>query len=67
MTFSASLADLLWRDILARKYIHVRRLKFLQVYLPIIVISMVVGCTILVGDVYIMRDNSPYDSSSVLN
>lgn len=67
MTFTASLAGLLWRDILARKHIYVRRLEFLQINLPIIVISMVVGCTILVGEVYIMRDNSPYDSSSVLN
>jgi Na+/H+ antiporter NhaD/arsenite permease-like protein len=67
MTFSASLAGLLWRGILASKHVHVRRLEFLQVNLPIIVISMVVGCTILVGEVYIMRNNSPYDSSSVLN
>ncbi|KAL4738795.1 hypothetical protein BDV11DRAFT_188900 [Aspergillus similis] len=60
--FSASLAGLLWRDILARKHIHVRSLDFAMVNLPIIAISMAVGCTILVGEVYIMRDNSPYDS-----
>lgn len=67
MTFSASLAGLLWRDILAKKRIRVRGLEFLQVNLPIIVISMVVGCTSLVGEVYITRDNSPYNSSHVLN
>lgn len=34
--FSASLAGLLWRDILARKHIRVRRLDFARVNLPII-------------------------------
>jgi Na+/H+ antiporter NhaD/arsenite permease-like protein len=61
--FSASLAGLLWRDILARKHVHVRRLEFAQVNLPIIAISMIVGCTVLVGEVYIMRDNSEYNPS----
>ncbi|KAL5046704.1 hypothetical protein BDW71DRAFT_207192 [Aspergillus fruticulosus] len=60
--FSASLAGLLWRDILARKHIRVRSLDFAMVNLPIIAISMAVGCTILVGEVYIMRDDTPYDS-----
>jgi Na+/H+ antiporter NhaD/arsenite permease-like protein len=59
--FSASLAGLLWRDILARKHIHVRRLEFARVNLPIIAIAMVVGCAVLVGEVYIIRDNSPYN------
>ncbi|KAI0594734.1 hypothetical protein F4775DRAFT_572801 [Biscogniauxia sp. FL1348] len=58
--FSASLAGLLWRDILARKHIHVRGLEFLRVNLPIIIFSMVIGCSVLVGEVYIMRDESPY-------
>jgi Na+/H+ antiporter NhaD/arsenite permease-like protein len=58
--FSASLAGLLWRDILARKHIHIRRLEFARVNLPIIAIAMAVGCTILVGEVYIMRGKSPY-------
>ncbi|KFY45698.1 hypothetical protein V494_00824 [Pseudogymnoascus sp. VKM F-4513 (FW-928)] len=60
--FSASLAGLLWRDILSRKHIHVKRLDFARVNLPIIAISMAVGCTVLVGQVYITRDNSPYDA-----
>ncbi|KAE8452222.1 hypothetical protein EG329_001689 [Mollisiaceae sp. DMI_Dod_QoI] len=60
--FSASLAGLLWRDILAKKHIHVRRLEFARVNLPIIAIAMAVGCTVLVGEVYIMRDESPYNA-----
>lgn len=58
--FSASLAGLLWRDILARKHIRIRSLDFARVNLPIIAISMAVGLTVLVGEVYIMRDNEPY-------
>ncbi|CAJ2504990.1 Uu.00g123840.m01.CDS01 [Anthostomella pinea] len=55
VAFSASLAGLLWRDILARKHIRVRGLEFARVNLPIIAIAMVVGCTVLVGEVYIFR------------
>ncbi|KAK8033996.1 hypothetical protein PG993_008991 [Apiospora rasikravindrae] len=55
IAFSGSLAGLLWRDILARKHIHVREVEFARVNLPIIAIAMVVGCLILVGEVYIMR------------
>lgn len=59
--FSASLAGLLWRDILARKHIHVKRMEFARVNLPIIVIAMVVGCVVLVGEVYIVRSSTrPY-------
>lgn len=60
--FSASLAGLLWRDILARKHIHVKGHEFARVNFPIIAISMAVGCLVLVGEVYIVRDNSPYAS-----
>ncbi|EER39514.1 conserved hypothetical protein [Histoplasma capsulatum var. duboisii H88] len=58
--FSASLAGLLWRDILARKHIRVRSLDFARVNLPIIAISMAVGLSVLIGEVYIVRDNTPY-------
>ncbi|TLS24377.1 hypothetical protein PpBr36_09046 [Pyricularia pennisetigena] len=58
-TFSASLAGLLWHDILKRKHIHVRALEFARVNLPIIAVSMVVGCAVLVGEVYLMRKDSP--------
>jgi Na+/H+ antiporter NhaD/arsenite permease-like protein len=60
--FSASLAGLLWRDILSRKHIHVKRLDFAFVNLPIIAIAMAVGCTTLIIEIYVMRDNTPYDS-----
>ncbi|ETS86309.1 hypothetical protein PFICI_00137 [Pestalotiopsis fici W106-1] len=59
--FSASLAGLLWRDILARKHIRVKSLDFARVNLPIIAISMTVGCAVLVGEVYIMRPDTPYN------
>ncbi|KAH7007146.1 putative arsenite efflux transporter ArsB-like protein [Ilyonectria destructans] len=58
--FSASLAGLLWRDILARKHIHVKAVEFARVNFPIIAIAMVVGCSALVAEVYIMRHNTPY-------
>jgi Na+/H+ antiporter NhaD/arsenite permease-like protein len=60
VAFSASLAGLLWRDILERKHIRVKSLDFARVNLPIIAISMVVGCAVLVGEVYIMRHDGPY-------
>ncbi|KAI1092791.1 hypothetical protein F5B19DRAFT_492015 [Rostrohypoxylon terebratum] len=60
--FSASLAGLLWRDILARKHIHVKRADFARVNLPIITIAMAVGCTVLIGEVYIMRPTTPYET-----
>lgn len=59
--FSASLAGLLWRDILARKHIHVRRLDFARVNLPIVACSMAVACAVLVGEVYVMRGDERYD------
>ncbi|KAL5386691.1 hypothetical protein DPSP01_004055 [Paraphaeosphaeria sporulosa] len=59
--FSASLAGLLWRDILARKHIRVSRLDFARVNLPIIAISMVVGCVALIAEIYIVRSSEPYD------
>ncbi|RYO92040.1 hypothetical protein DL766_003686 [Monosporascus sp. MC13-8B] len=41
--FSASLAGLLWRDILFRKHIRVPSLEFARVNLPIIIIAMTIG------------------------
>lgn len=58
--FSASLAGLLWRDILERKHIHIRRMEFARVNVPIIAIAMTVGCTVLVGEIYIIRKDTPY-------
>ncbi|KAJ5529959.1 hypothetical protein N7527_003352 [Penicillium freii] len=61
--FSASLAGMLWRDILARKHIRVGSLEFARVNLPIIAISMVVGCAVLAGEVYIVRSDNPHVSA----
>ena len=58
--FSASLAGLLWRGILAEKRIYVRSLHFAKVNIPIIAVSMIVGCAVLIGEVYIIRGTSPY-------
>jgi Na+/H+ antiporter NhaD/arsenite permease-like protein len=60
--FSASLAGLLWRDILGRKHIHVRRLDFARVNLPIITIAMVAGCVTLIIQIFVVRTNKPFDS-----
>ena len=57
---SASLAGLLWRDILSKKHIHIRRLDFARVNLPIIAIAMTVGCAALVAEVYIKWGEAPY-------
>jgi len=61
--FSASLAGLLWRDILHRKHIDVGRLEFARTNLPIIAIAMAVGCAVLIAEVYIVRGNSPHPLS----
>ncbi|KAJ4356873.1 hypothetical protein N0V95_002964 [Ascochyta clinopodiicola] len=60
LAFSASLAGMLWRDILGRKHIRVGGFEFARVNLPIIAITMVVGLTVLIGQIYIMRDTEPY-------
>ncbi|KPM35884.1 hypothetical protein AK830_g10678 [Neonectria ditissima] len=60
LTFGASLAGLMWRDDLAQKHIHVRRLEFARVNLPLITISMATSCAVLVGQVYIVRHTTPY-------
>jgi Na+/H+ antiporter NhaD/arsenite permease-like protein len=61
--FSAALAGLLWRDILRRKFIEVRSSQFAKVNLPIIAITMTVGCAVLIGEVYIVRSEAPYEPS----
>ncbi|MCJ1311279.1 hypothetical protein MMC25_004950 [Agyrium rufum] len=60
IAFSASLAGLLWRDILSRKHIRVGPLEFARVNLPIIAIAMTVGCAVLIGEVYLVRSTQPY-------
>jgi Na+/H+ antiporter NhaD/arsenite permease-like protein len=63
LLLGASLAGLLWRDILSRKRIHVHGLEFARVNLRIIAMAMVVGCTILIGEIYIIRSEQAYDHS----
>ncbi|KAK0721115.1 hypothetical protein B0H67DRAFT_600367 [Lasiosphaeris hirsuta] len=61
--FSASLAGLLWQDILRSKHIHIRARDFARFNVPIIATSMIVGCAVLVGEVYLMRDALLYKST----
>lgn len=58
--FSASLAGLLWRDILRRKHIRVSSRAFARVNLPIIAVTMIIGCVVLIGEIYIVRGEQPY-------
>jgi Na+/H+ antiporter NhaD/arsenite permease-like protein len=60
-SFSASLAGLLWRDILGRKHIKVRRSEFARINLPIIAIAMAVGCSTLLIQIYAVRSDKPYN------
>lgn len=47
---------------MGRKHIRVGGLEFARVNLPIIAITMVVGLTVLIGQIYIVRDTSPYNA-----
>lgn len=59
LAFSAALAGMLWRDILARKHIRVRQRDFARINLPIIAIAMTIGCIVLVGEMYIIKGTGP--------
>ncbi len=61
MAFSASLAGLLWRSILSSKLIEVSPWQFARTNLPLIAMSMLVGCSVLVAEVYITRGTSAYE------
>ncbi|KAK7952772.1 uncharacterized protein PG986_008500 [Apiospora aurea] len=58
--FSASLAGLLWRDILAKKGILLKRTEFLRANVPIVSVATAVGLAVLVGEVYLVRGEQPY-------
>lgn len=60
MAFSASFSGILWRDVLSRKHVQVRRSEFILVNLPIIGIAMAIACAFLIFEVYIFRDDSTY-------
>lgn len=53
LTFSASLAGLLWRRILRQKGIHVRPMQFLRLNLPIAITAMTVSSAVLLAQVYV--------------
>ncbi|KAI0362901.1 hypothetical protein BV20DRAFT_1058530 [Pilatotrama ljubarskyi] len=53
LTFGASLAGLLWRQILRQKGIRVRGAQFALLNLPISVVAMAAGCAVLVGQLYV--------------
>lgn len=56
---NAPLVGLLWEDILLQNHIHVRRLDFARVNLPIIAIAMSVSCGVLTAQVFIFKDSTP--------
>ncbi|KAI5119577.1 hypothetical protein M0805_006462 [Coniferiporia weirii] len=54
-SFSASLAGLLWRDILRQKGIIVRQKQFALLNLPIIGVAAVAAAAVLVAEMYVVR------------
>lgn len=56
-TICASLAGLLWRDILRQKGIHIRQWQFCKLNVPLVVVSMVASCGVLVGEIYVVHKN----------
>lgn len=54
-SFSASLAGLLWRDILRQKGIIVRQRQFALLNLPIIGVSIATAAAVLVAEVYVVN------------
>lgn len=52
--FSASLAGLLWKGILAQKGIHVGRWEFARSNMLIILACMIVGCLIVAAEVCVI-------------
>ncbi|OSX61707.1 hypothetical protein POSPLADRAFT_1046990 [Postia placenta MAD-698-R-SB12] len=55
LTFSASLAGLLWRSILQQKGIRVRPRQFLMLNLPIAITAMTASSAVLLAQVYVTR------------
>lgn len=52
--FSASLAGLLWRDILAHKGLTVRALEFVRWNVAPLGVTMAVACLVVAGEVCVM-------------
>lgn len=53
-SFAASLAGLLWKSILNQKGIHVTQLQFAKLNIPLNLVAMVGGCSVLIGQLYIV-------------
>jgi Na+/H+ antiporter NhaD/arsenite permease-like protein len=58
LTFSASLAGLLWRDILRQKGIHVRQYQFAQLNMGTFVIASVASGVVLIGQTMVVHKTS---------
>lgn len=55
LTISASLAGLLWRDILSRKGIHIPQWQFCRLNIPLVVTSMIASSAVIVGEMYVVH------------
>lgn len=53
----ASLAGLLWRQILRQKGIQVSQWQFCKLNLPLVVVSMVASCAVIIGEMYVVHKN----------
>ena len=56
-TICASLAGLLWRDILRQKGIGIHQGQFCRLNLPLVVVSMVTPSMVLVGETCVVHKN----------
>lgn len=56
LSFAASLAGLGWRDDLREVRIDVRRMEFARANLPLVAVCMLVSCSVLVAEAYIVWD-----------
>ena len=54
-SFSASLAGLLWRDILAQKGILVRQKRFALTNLPVVGVAASTAAAVLVAEMYVVK------------
>ena len=57
---SGALAGMLWQNILDRKGIVVGGMEFYKVNQPFILFTMVIGCAVLIGEVYLTRGTEPF-------
>lgn len=57
---SGALAGMLWQNILGRKGIVVGGMEFYKVNQPFILFTMIIGCAVLIGEVYLTRGTEPF-------